>query len=236
MENASKALIIAGSVLMAVLVIGALMLMYNQIADIEQTKTDNDELSKMEDYSKKFEEYNGTIYGSELFSLANLQDDYTKRYKKEDGYTKITITVIINNSISGTSYFQSGENDINDILNYKDDIEKEINGIEGKQTLGNKGKSVKYYTQLSIRQLVDSLKKNKLISDEYEPASDADENTIKEELIGLNNKCQQLFEDIEKYKNIKSVYTEFKNKRFKCTNVTYNKYNGRIESMNFEEK
>ena len=42
MENASKALIIAGSVLMAVLVIGALMLMYNQIADIEQTKTDND--------------------------------------------------------------------------------------------------------------------------------------------------------------------------------------------------
>ena len=62
MENASKALIIAGSVLMAVLVIGALMLMYNQIADIEQTKTDNDELSKMEDYSKKFEEYNGTIF------------------------------------------------------------------------------------------------------------------------------------------------------------------------------
>ena len=48
MENASKALIIAGSVLMAVLVIGALMLMYNQIADIEQTKTDNDELSRIQ--------------------------------------------------------------------------------------------------------------------------------------------------------------------------------------------
>ena len=105
------------------------MLMYNQIADIEQTKTDNDELSKMEDYSKKFEEYNGTIYGSELFSLANLQDDYTKRYKQEDGYTKITIKVIINNSISGTELFQSGASDISGILKDKNTIEEAINEI-----------------------------------------------------------------------------------------------------------
>lgn len=236
MENASKALIIAGSVLMAVLVIGALMLMYNQIADIEQTKTDNDELSKMEDYSKKFEEYNGTIYGSELFSLANLQDDYTKRYKQEDGYTKIAIKVIINNSISGTELFQSGASDISGILKDKNTIEEAINEIEGNTILGSKGKSVKYYTQLSIRQLVDSLQKDKLISGDYEPASDADEDTIKQELIRLNSNCQKLFEAIETYKNTKSVYTEFKNKRFKCTNVTYNKNNGRIESMRFEEK
>ena len=216
MENASKALIIAGSVLMAVLVIGALMLMYNQIADIEQTKTDNDELSKMEDYSKKFEEYNGTIYGSELFSLANLQDDYTKRYKQEDGYTKITITVIINNSISGTSYFQSGENG----------IEKDIIEFENKNKF--KGKTVKYYSQLTIREIADIYGVN---FSRHDLASDA-EDKIRQK----GGEAKKLIEAIAEYKNIKSVYTEFKNKRFKCTNVTYNRNNGRIESMRFEEK
>lgn len=231
MENASKALIIAGSVLMAVLVIGALMLMYNQIADIEQTKTDNDELSKMEDYSKKFEEYNGTIYGSELFSLANLQDDYTKRYKQEDGYTKITITVIINNSISGTSYFQSGKNDINNnILADKNDIEKDITEFENENKNKNKfkGKTVKYYSQLTIREIADIYGVNF--------SSDDLESDVEDKIRQKGGEAKKLIEAIAEYKNIKSVYTEFKNKRFKCTNVTYNRNNGRIESMRFEEK
>ena len=226
MENASKALIIAGSVLMAVLVIGALMLMYNQITDIEQTKTDNDELSKMEDYSKKFEEYNGTIYGSELFSLANLQDDYTKRYKQEDGYTKITITVIINNSISGTSYFQSGEKEISKILEDKNRIENYITKYESENMF--KGKTVKYYSQLTIREIADMYGVNF--------SSDDLESDVEDKIRKKGGEAERLIEAIAKYKNIKSVYTEFKNKRFKCTNVTYNKNNGRIESMRFEEK
>ena len=225
MENASKALIIAGSVLMAVLVIGALMLMYNQIADIEQTKTDNDELSKMEDYSKKFEEYNGTIYGSELFSLVNLQDDYTKRYKQEDGYTKITIKVKINNSISDTSYFQSGEKDISTILSDKNSIERNITKLETKSF---KGKTVKYYSQLTIREIADIYGVNF--------SSDDMESDVEDKIKQKGGEAKSVIEAIAEYKNIKSVYTEFKNKRFKCTNVTYNKNNGRIESMRFEEK
>lgn len=226
MENASKALIIAGSVLMAVLVIGALMLMYNQIADIEQTKTDNDELSKMEDYSKKFEEYNGTIYGSELFSLVNLQDDYTKRYKQEDGYTKITIKVKINNSISDTSYFQSGEKEISKILEDKNKIENYITKFESENMF--KGKTVKYYSQLTIREIADMYGVNF--------SSDDMESDVKDKIKQKGGEAESVIEAIAKYKNIKSVYTEFKNKRFKCTNVTYNRNNGRIESMRFEEK
>lgn len=226
MENASKALIIAGSVLMAVLVIGALMLMYNQITDIEQTKTDNDELSKMEDYSKKFEEYNGTIYGSELFSLVNLQDDYTKRYKQEDGYTKITIKVKINNSISDTSYFQSGEKEISKILEDKNKIENYITKFESENMF--KGKTVKYYSQLTIREIADMYGVNF--------SSDDLESDVEDKIRQKGGEATRVLDAINKYKNIKSVYTEFKNKRFKCTNVTYNRYNGRIESMRFEEK
>ena len=47
MENASKALIMAGSLLISLLIIGALVFMYNQFADVQQTKTDVDEEGKL---------------------------------------------------------------------------------------------------------------------------------------------------------------------------------------------
>ena len=40
MENASKALIIAGSVLISLLVIAALVFMFNQLSDLRQTQED----------------------------------------------------------------------------------------------------------------------------------------------------------------------------------------------------
>ena len=42
MENASKALIMAGSVLIAILVIGLLVFGYNQLSDLEQQKEDSE--------------------------------------------------------------------------------------------------------------------------------------------------------------------------------------------------
>lgn len=228
MENASKALIMAGSVLMAVLVIGALMFMYNQLTDVEQTKTDNDELRKMEDYSKHFEEYNRTIYGSELFSLANLQEDYVKRYKEDEGYTKITITVKIKNSIVGTTYFQSGTKTIDEILIDKNNIEKEIYNCENKTKFKNK--TVKYYSQLTIREIADIYGLSNIYN------SDDTESDIREKMENHGGEIKKLLAAIDEYKNKKSEYTEFKNKRFECKKVTYNNYNGRVETMYFEEK
>ena len=40
MENASKALIMAGSVLIALMIIGALLLMFNSISNYQQTDTE----------------------------------------------------------------------------------------------------------------------------------------------------------------------------------------------------
>ena len=62
------------------------------------------------------------------------------------------------------------------------------------------------------------------------------ESDVEEKIRQSGGEAKKVLEAIDEYKNIKSVYTEFKNKRFKCTNISYNQYNGRIESMNFEEK
>ena len=55
MENASKALIIAGSVLIALLVIGALMLMFNNLTTYQNAGEDNE---------KDVSDCNGNDYGS----------------------------------------------------------------------------------------------------------------------------------------------------------------------------
>ena len=89
MENASKALIMAGSILIALLIIGLLVIGYNQISGLEQTKTDNDVNKKMIEYMRQFEQFNRTLYGSELLSLANLQSDYNSSEAREDvGYDR----------------------------------------------------------------------------------------------------------------------------------------------------
>ena len=236
MENASKALIIAGSVLMAMMVIGALVLMYNQISNIEQIKAENADIKKMQDYSKRFEEYNRTIYGSELFSLANLQEDYNKKFKEDDGYTPIIIYVDIKNSIPDSEYFKKGNLPIATILRYKNEIEKKIEECENEKFFGNKGKTIKYYSQLTIRELVDKLKDDKILGQDFDYNSSDTEDDIKKAIEAAENgRCKGLFEEIDAYKNLNTTYKEFKYKRFKCTKVELNNYNGRIEKMNFEE-
>ena len=162
MENASKALIMAGSLLISLLIIGALVFMYNQFVDVQQTKTDVDEEGKLGEYSKKFEDYNRVIYGSELLSLANLQEDYNKTQASEKGYTEVNIDVTTK-GIVGTTYFSNKIKTINEI--------------------------------------------------------GADRKSIE---IAISNSKQ----GTDVYNNLKSSYTEFKSKLFKCTQIKYDQNNG----------
>ena len=95
MENASKALEIAGGVLLALIILGLLVLGYNRISDLKQTEQDSDTIAK--EYFVSFEEYNRNgVYGSELFSLANKIEDYNTRYPESQGYSHVSLTVTIN--------------------------------------------------------------------------------------------------------------------------------------------
>ena len=128
MENASKALVMAGSVLMALMVLGAFMLMYNKFANFEQTKTDIDESSKLTNYNHKFEQYNRTIYGSELLSLANLREDYNKAQSDIKGYQKVEIKVSMIRAVeaNGTTYVGASRYNIQTLLNGIKKLEEDI--------------------------------------------------------------------------------------------------------------
>lgn len=230
MENASKALIMAGSILMAILVIGLLVFGYQQLSSLQQTEVDAEDNDKLARYMNQFEQFNRTIYGSELLSLANLQEDYnTSDARENTGYDKVEIEVQITKSIADTIYFQAGTYDISEIVEDAEDLVAERSTYEVPKRI-YKNKSVKYYAGKSNRQIaIDFLG--------VEPPSNYTDYQIRSEYLENNSTTAALLADIQAYTNLNSTYTEFRTgKQFNCTEVRYNSQNGRLNKMVFVEK
>ena len=228
MENASKALIMAGSVLIALLVIGLLVIGYNQLSGLEQTRTDSDVNQKMVEYMRQFEQFNRTLYGSELLSLANLQEDYNTSEAREDvGYDRIEITVQINKAIVGSTYFVAGTHSLETIADDQKKLENDIASYETTQRKYN-NRSVKYYSQKRYREIA--------IDFGMDPPSNMADYDIEYYYLRSNSTTTDLLNEIQEYTNLTAIYTEFRTgKRFRCTEVEYNNSTGRISSMYFVE-
>ena len=86
MENASKALIIAGAILLSILIIGIGMFIYTQAAGIiGDTKIDT---QKVRAYNSEFEQYEGTRSGTDVRALCDLVRDHNNAYP--DDFTRNT--------------------------------------------------------------------------------------------------------------------------------------------------
>ena len=79
MENASKAIIIAGSILITVIIISLLAIVLGGIGDLQAEEEKSFSIEQLEKYNRKFNTFDRSLYGSELLSLANLIDDYNNR-------------------------------------------------------------------------------------------------------------------------------------------------------------
>ncbi len=147
MENASKAIIIAGGILISVVILSVLVILFNQIGSTYSAENDSLTIEQMEEYNRRFSVYNNVkgFYGSEILSLANLIEDYNNRLLLDtDGinseyYTENSIKVeirfvkqVIGITSGGVSIanFPSNINkelDISEIKAYNDMIEQYAN-------------------------------------------------------------------------------------------------------------
>ena len=229
MENASKALIMAGSILIAIMVISLLVYGYNQISNLEQTKANVERDTKTVEYMRKFEQYNRTLYGSELLSLANLQEDYNASEDvKSEGYTPTTIRVEITREIVGSKYFTAGTHLLSDIADDRKDVEEKISKYEKANSRYN-NKSVKYYSQKTNREIA--------IDFGFDPPSTMLDYDIIPNFLEKDATTRRLLEDIEQYNSLTDIYNEFRiGKQFECKEVNYSRNNGRITEMFFREK
>lgn len=90
MENASKALIIAGAILLSILIIGLGMFIYNQAADAVG-KTGIDE-QKVKSYNSSFEQYDGVISGTSARTLCDVIRSHNNSHQ-DDETLNVSVTV-----------------------------------------------------------------------------------------------------------------------------------------------
>lgn len=84
MENATKALEMAGSLLIGVLLLGCLLFAYTRMSELKDTEHKVEVSQQAQDFNQDYETYNrNNLYGSDLFSLANQIEDYNKKKPME---------------------------------------------------------------------------------------------------------------------------------------------------------
>lgn len=225
MENASKALIMAGGILISLLVIGALILTFNQLSYYQKSESTSEKTSQLADFNKEYVQYTyDDIKGYELISLINKVIDFNQKDgvgNSVDYDSKITIKV---NNIDGfkTKYavekssslftknsytIASGNTEFSDIIN-------KFRTMETTYTLASMNKLSANYDTLEAT-------KNQ---DEYEAKM--------KEIVGKVVKSSSgtiTLKEIEQYRQ----YSEFKTSTFTPSEPKYYG-NGQIKEMSFE--
>lgn len=100
MENASKALIIAGGILLTMAIVGLVIFAWNRFSDYYKNDDNLAEIDDLTKFNLQFTNYQrDDIHGYELVSLANKVFDYNTRRsnaignKSNEWYNTITMTI-----------------------------------------------------------------------------------------------------------------------------------------------
>ena len=209
MENAAKALSIAGGVLIAVMLAVLVYYVFTHWGDSQRSSQEDIEIQKVEDFNKSYLSYEKVLYGSELLGLVNKMSDYNiSDDVKYSGYSTMNLSMKITDRTTG-NLFSYGTYNLTSISNA-------INTVMNKTV-----NSSKYKGQISdsqweyLAKSSTSTKFNDLCTELKIPSS--------------INRDQLKSDAAEYYK-----YVQFKRKKFKHTGTDFSD-NGRVSIMSFEE-
>lgn len=227
MENASRALIIAGSVLISLLVIAAAVFMFNQLSDLRQTQENAQMEDKLQSFYSNLDTYiEANKRGSDILSLANLIDDFNERRAGQnenkygnEGYDPISLRVHYNVSTVdwNTTVFFKGHKD--GWFNSAEELTKAKKDID--DAVDKKGKEkIAGVNNYNVQQLA---------SMRYQ------------ELMVLTNGNDELLtkiqQEAEAYNILVAEQKDVKNTvRFKEPQVTYDNISGRVTELVYEQK
>lgn len=101
MENASKALLIAGGVLIALIILAMLLAMFNSMSNIQKEQEEQTKIEQIAAFNSEFEAYNKKVmYGTDVITLINKVAENNKKYSTNNDYK---ITVILDGTVVTSS-------------------------------------------------------------------------------------------------------------------------------------
>lgn len=224
MENASRALVIAGGVLLSLIIIGVVMFAYRGITSLQKEKDislSNEQVSKINEQIEKYTK-KSVIYGSEVLSICNAIEDYSRKYPESEGYQMITAKIKIkaadgkDNGIK--ECFEEDEYDNIDILKAYDEAIKKRDA-KGKVTMSNRKTIEELYNLLGT-----GGENHDKLHSYFDLYLNGGKHTFKDIL--------QLLEEYEKYKNCINTFRE---KEFRAS-VGYSNTTGIIKKIEIQPK
>lgn len=240
MENASKALMMAGSVLLTILVLGMIMLLFTQIREAPRAQEEALEQAQITKFNRDYESYDKKrMYGVDVLTVLNKAIANNKSYAN-----------VINDKYyigEGNYYIDVEITLLTPIISFADKYidakwtEQSGGTIKGKIDGKGEVKEIQLGTVLKANTPISLLKYgssevflNKDIADflrgdfTRELGVAANTDTVK---ISIGEKDL----DDYNYALIHSGFIEFKRKYFECTGVEYNKATSRVSKLIFRE-
>lgn len=221
MENASRALVIAGGVLLSLIIIGVVMFAYRGITSLQKEKDislSNEQVSKINEQIEKYTK-KSIIYGSEVLSICNAIEDYSRKYPESEGYQKITAKIKIKANGKDNDIKECFKDEYDGIQSLKNDYNEAIRkrDVNGKTTISN-GKT--------IEELYNFLGTG---------GENGDELKSYFELYGLNDLPTITLLLLKRYELYKGYINTFREKRFKAS-VVYSNTTGIVKEVVIQPK
>lgn len=215
MENATKALEMAGSVLIGVLILGCIVYAYSRLTEIKKEEQTSERIEQSTDFNKDYDAYNrDDLYGSDIFSVANMVKNYNVKEADTKDYGKISIEIKVKKVIRDAKYFKYATYNAETITEAYNNLATTVTRIGSKEYFN---KAVSYWANFGTSTRL--------------------ENQIKQETNGNynNSKLSHLKDDIIEYQDYVSEQKDMARKTFKCTKMEYYNNTGRVKYMEFTE-
>ena len=208
MENATKALTMAGGILIAIMVIALVYLLVDNISNSRQTDRELEKAKQVAEFNKDFESYNKKLLrGTDLITVINKAIANNEKYLDQDKIYDIDIHFMLKTAVSRVTVTMNGENRKTDLTKTKEVVEFAPNTmyklIDYKQNDRINAK-LKDFMSLGAKQ------------------KDSDDGIYTEYI------------DEHHITKVYDNFKVFKRKIFKCTKMEYSS-EGRVNLMVFEE-
>lgn len=189
MENASKALLIAGGVLIAILIISVLVVTINIINSNQKAKEQAIVTKQLVEFNQKYEAYNKkALYGTDIITVMKMTIENNNNMES----TNIEQPYFINVKLNLNNEYKSTKTTIDKATGEKKVEDKGEKSISGKISLGDWDKSGKLTMQEYVENLFgESITKKTETKDkiiyEYSPLANLKKAVFKCTKVTYNN-------------------------------------------------
>lgn len=225
MENATKALVMAGSILISIIIVAILLYAFNVIKQYPEEQEEQAEIEQLSKFNTEYESYNKEkMYGTDIITVLNKANNNNMLYADNEGVYDIDIEIKLLTDITASALIYSPSLDQDGNLDGKigfkqTEDEKELPKYAKKQFDGKLGLMLEKGS-FTLLENVLTIKNLLALSDEIVIYPD-------EKKDGLDPEWN--------YTKIDGGFKQFKRKLFKCTGVEYSSITGRVNKMYFEE-